>query len=130
MHLKNVGIVLQQRWDDGTLIGTGGHNDVVSFDPTVRRLRDKSVSAIAPSECNDGYTAANWSCDEGGISRDEFHYLAASRETVGISVRERKIRQLHRPVRKLKPQTVPALRSPALGDPVALKHEMLAASLG
>ena len=47
----------------------------------------------------------------------------------GSCVRKRKIRQPHRPVRKLKAQAVPALAAPALGDATALQHEMRQAAL-
>ena len=47
----------------------------------------------------------------------------------GIGVRKSKIRQAHRPVGKLKPQTIPAFAAPAFGDPVPLQHEMRTAAL-
>src|SRR6266478_2737476 len=109
---------------DGTLIGAGGDDDIAGLDRAMRCLRNEPERiAASPQPCYLDI-ATDRRRDEGCIGGDEIDDLIRGRKAVGVRVRKGKIRQPHRPVRKLKPQPVPTLASPALGDAAALQDQM------
>jgi len=83
-----------------------------------------SERAITPPQPRHLDAAADRRRDEVGIGVDEFDDIGGARERVGIGMRKLKVRQPHRPVRKLKGEGVPALAAPALGDPCPLQYQM------
>ena len=122
MDLKH-GMIAQQVRDEVALIGTGGDDDIVGFDRAVRGLGNEA-GAVTPRQPRHRDAAADRGADEFCIGIDEFDDVVGVCKGIRIAVRKRKVRQPHRPVRKLEFQPVPALAAPALGDPMALEHEV------
>ena len=123
MDLKHR-MIAQQVRDQRALIGAGGDHDIVGLDGAAGGFGDKAGSAIAPAQPRHLDAAADRRCDERCIGVDEPDDLTGGGEGVRIGVRKRKIRQPHRPVRKLKRQAVPAFAAPAFGDPLPFQHQM------
>ena len=123
MDLKHRKLAQQIR-HQRALIGTGGDDDIVRLDRAVRSLGDEAGGAVPLREPRHLDAAADRRADEIGIGLDEFDDIGRRCERIRVAVRKRKIRQPHRPVRKLELQTVPAFAAPALGDSLPLEHQM------
>ena len=117
------GMIAQQVRDEVALIGTGGDDDIVRRDRAVGGLGDETC-AVTLRQPRHRDAAADRGADEAGIGLDEFDDVVRVGKGIRIAVRKRKVRQPHRPVGKLEFQPVPAFAAPALGDPVALEHEV------
>src|SRR5262249_7350372 len=76
------------------------------------------------SQGGNGHAAANGRLHQRGVGVEKVEDLAAARKAIGIAMRQWEVGQPHRPIRKLKPQALPALASPALSDAASFEHEM------
>ena len=123
MDLKHPQLARQLR-HQSALIGTGGDDDIVRLDRAVRGLGDEAGAAVPQRQPRHLDAAADRRRDEFGIGVDELDDVGRAGEPVRVAVRKRKIRQPHRPVRKLELQAVPALAAPALRDPLPFQHQM------
>jgi hypothetical protein len=124
VHLDEAGGIVEQMRHERTLIRAGRDNDIFGLDRAGRCFRDKARRIVASAEPRHRDAAADRRRDEGGIGLDEIDDLSRCRKAVRLGVGKGKVRQSHRPVWKLKAQSVPTLAAPALGDPAALDHEM------
>src|SRR5262249_38849603 len=128
MHLKEVEIAAEQVRKHRPLVRASGNHDIAGDNRARRRLREEPLSSLVSPQSSDCNPATDRRFDQPGISLQIGNDLMARRKPVRPFAAERKIRQFHRPVRKLEPEAIPPLAAPAFGNSAALEHEMRTAA--
>ena len=126
---KIVAAILKNAWNRWALIRASRQHDVGRLDAAEGCLHMKQLGILRPLQRGNRDRRQHRRLDKGRVILDETHDRVTWRKIVWVSVGERKIRQPHRPIGKLKMQPVPTLRSPAVGNGVAFQHDVGAAEL-
>ncbi|CDX30149.1 hypothetical protein MPLSOD_120258 [Mesorhizobium sp. SOD10] len=124
MDLQDAGSGGNERRDDGNLERPGRGHDAVGFDHAIRSLDAKSRTADIPLHQLDLHAAADRRVDLLGVSDEIVGDLLLGRKAVGTRHGKLHARKPVMPGRAVGDEGVPALRTPALGDPAALENEM------
>ena len=113
----------------GLLESPGGGNYKIGFNGTLRCLDAEAGAAIILPDRFDLDAAADGSLDLFGIGHERIRDLFLGHEGVRIVAGKFQARIAIVPGGAIGNETIPALRTPALGDPASFKNEMGHAAL-
>src|SRR5262245_53043079 len=129
MTLKNAGMLANTWWDDRTLEGSRGGNDIVGVNHAIRRFDPKSRSTDVPAHKSHLHAATDRGSDLFRISDEIVRDRLLGGKGIGIETGKLHAGKSIVPGRAIGNQGVPSLRPPALGNAVPLDDQMRHAAI-
>ena len=129
MNLLDPGTPGNESGNDRFLESPGGGNYKIGFNGTLRCLYAEAGTAVILPDRLDLDAAADGSLDLFGIGHERIRDLFLGYEGLRIVARKFQARIAIVPGRTIGNETIPALRTPAFGDPAPFKNQVVHTAL-